>query len=42
MTQQGKNLRLRRTQTLLREALIGLIEERDFESLTIGELPSEP
>lgn len=38
MTQQGKNLRLRRTQTLLREALIALIEEQNFESLTIGEI----
>src|SRR6266581_2933244 len=38
MTQQIKNLRLRRTQTLLREALIELIEERGFEALTIGEL----
>src|SRR5260370_417169 len=38
--QQGKNLRLRRTQKLLREALIELIEERGFEALTIGELTS--
>jgi AcrR family transcriptional regulator len=38
MTQQIKNVRLRRTQTLLREALIALIEERGFEALTIGEL----
>src|SRR5262252_209309 len=38
MTQQGKNVRLRRTKTLLREALIELIEERGFEALTIGEL----
>src|SRR5216683_6646296 len=38
MTQQGKNLRLRRTQTLLREALIALIEERGFDALTIGEI----
>src|SRR5215469_13330634 len=38
MTQQGKNLRLRRTQKLLREALIELIEERSFEALTIGEI----
>jgi AcrR family transcriptional regulator len=38
MTQQRKNLRLRRTQKLLREALIDLIEERGFEALTIGEL----
>src|SRR5581483_12201902 len=32
------NLRVRRTQKLLREALIELIEERDFESLTVGEI----
>jgi AcrR family transcriptional regulator len=38
MSQQGKNVRLRRTQKLLREALIGLIEERGFDALTIGEL----
>jgi AcrR family transcriptional regulator len=35
-----KNVRLRRTQKLLREALIELIEERGFDSLTIGELTS--
>jgi AcrR family transcriptional regulator len=40
MTQQVNNLRLRRTQKLLREALIALIEERGFEALTIGELTS--
>src|SRR5215469_11545865 len=38
MTQQAGNVRVRRTQTLLREALIGLIEERGFEALTVGEL----
>src|SRR6266498_1323521 len=38
MTQQMKNLRLRRTQKLLREALIELIEERGFDALTIGEI----
>src|SRR5215467_12669436 len=38
MTQQGKNVCLRRTQKLLREALIELIEEQGFEALTIGEL----
>ena len=38
MTQQEKNLRLRRTQKLLREALIELIEERGLEALTVGEL----
>ena len=40
MTQQGKNVRLRRTQKLLREALIELVEERSFDALTIGELTS--
>jgi AcrR family transcriptional regulator len=34
----GKNLRLRRTQKLLREALIELIEERGFDALTVGEI----
>jgi len=38
MTQTTGNLRVRRTQKLLREALIELIEERNFESLTIGEI----
>ncbi|HEX6290578.1 MAG TPA: TetR/AcrR family transcriptional regulator [Herpetosiphonaceae bacterium] len=38
MTQPGKNLRLRRMQKLLREALIELIGERGFDALTIGEL----
>ncbi len=38
MTQQASNLRMRRTQKLLREALIELIEERDFNALTIGEI----
>jgi AcrR family transcriptional regulator len=41
MTRQagyGGNLRVRRTQKLLREALIELIEERGFEALTIGEI----
>ena len=38
MTQPVNNFRLRRTQKLLREALIELIEERGFEALTIGEL----
>src|SRR5215467_11932880 len=40
MTQQAPNLRVRRMQKLLREALIELIEERGFEALTIGELTS--
>jgi AcrR family transcriptional regulator len=38
MTRQGSNLRVRRTQKLLREALVELIEERGFEALTVGEL----
>src|SRR5436190_22842843 len=38
MTQPASNLRVRRTQKLLREALIALIEARRFEALTIGEL----
>ena len=36
MTRTGSNLRVRRTQKLLREALIELIEERGFEALTVG------
>jgi AcrR family transcriptional regulator len=35
---QEDNLRVRRTQKLLREALIDLIEERGFEALTVGEI----
>src|SRR5215470_8276737 len=38
MTRPASNLRVRRMQKLLREALIELIEERGFEALTIGEL----
>src|SRR5579859_5063671 len=38
MSQPVSNLRVRRTQKLLREALIELIEERGFEALTIGEI----
>jgi len=38
MSQPQKNVRLRRTQKLLREALVVLIEERGFDALTIGEL----
>ena len=41
MTRQVRNVRVKRTQTLLREALIDLIDERGFEALTIGELRSE-
>jgi AcrR family transcriptional regulator len=38
MTQSASNLRVRRTQKLLREAFIELIEERGFDALTISEL----
>lgn len=38
MTQQASNVRVRRTQKLLREALVELIEERGFDALTVGEL----
>src|SRR3954464_6284653 len=40
MSQPKENLRLRRTQKLLREALVELIEERGFDALTVGELTS--
>ena len=38
MTLPATNLRVRRTQKLLREALIDLIEERGFDALTVGEI----
>ena len=38
MTRPGSTLRERRTQKLLRDALIELIEERGFEALTVSEL----
>lgn len=38
MSQSTSNVRVRRTQKLLREALIELIEERGFEALTVGEI----
>ncbi len=38
MTQPESNLCVRRTKKLLREALIELIEERGFDSLTVGEI----
>ncbi|HEX2619641.1 MAG TPA: TetR/AcrR family transcriptional regulator [Phototrophicaceae bacterium] len=41
MSQPKQNLRLRRTQKLLRETLIDLIEERGFDALTVGELTSK-
>ncbi len=40
MSQPMNNVRVRRTQKLLREALIELIEEQGFDALTIGELTS--
>ena len=41
MTQKTDNLRVKRTKILLREALIALIEEQGFDSLTIGELTEQ-
>ncbi len=38
MAQMANNLRVRRTQKLLREALVELIEEQGFEALTIGQI----
>jgi AcrR family transcriptional regulator len=38
MSQPKGNLRVRRTQKLLREALFDLIEERGFDALTVGEI----
>ncbi len=38
MTRPATNLRVRRTQKLLREALIELIEERGFDALAVGEI----
>jgi AcrR family transcriptional regulator len=38
VSQQVKSLRLRRTQKLLREAFIELIEKRGFDALTVGEI----
>jgi len=38
VSQKEKGLRFRRTQKLLREALIELIEERGFDALTVGEI----
>lgn len=38
MTRLASNVRVRRTQKLLREALVELIEERGFDALTVGEL----
>jgi AcrR family transcriptional regulator len=38
MSQNAGDLRVRRTQKLLREALIALIEERNFDVITVGEI----
>ncbi|WP_055590334.1 TetR/AcrR family transcriptional regulator [Peterkaempfera griseoplana] len=38
MTRPGENLRVRRTQTLLRGALVELIEERGFDKVTVGQV----
>jgi AcrR family transcriptional regulator len=38
MTQNTANLRVRRMQKLLREALLDLIEERGFDALTVSEI----
>ena len=38
MSQNSSDLRVRRTQKLLREALIALIEERHFDAITVGEI----
>src|ERR1700730_3074387 len=38
MTQSARNLRIKRTHKLLRTALMDLIEEHDFDALTVGEI----
>jgi AcrR family transcriptional regulator len=38
MSHTSSDLRVRRTQKLLREALIALIEERHFDVITVGEI----
>jgi AcrR family transcriptional regulator len=38
VSQNSSDLRVRRTQKLLREALIALIEERGFDTITVGEI----
>jgi len=38
VTQAASNLRIRRTQKLLGDALVELIEERGFEALTVSEI----
>jgi AcrR family transcriptional regulator len=41
MSRNAGDLRVRRTQKLLREALIALIEERSFELITVGEIAAQ-
>jgi AcrR family transcriptional regulator len=38
VSQPAENLRVRRTRTLLREALVDLIEERGFDKITVGQI----
>jgi AcrR family transcriptional regulator len=40
MSQVKSDLRVRRTQKLIREAFIALIEERSFDAITVGEIAS--
>jgi AcrR family transcriptional regulator len=40
MSQNSSDLRVRLTHKLLREALLALIEERGFDTITVGELAS--
>jgi AcrR family transcriptional regulator len=40
MSQVPGDLRVRRTQKLIREAFIALIEERSFDAITVGEIAS--
>ncbi len=40
MSQNSGDLRVRRTHKLLGEALLALIEESDFDALTVGEIAS--
>ena len=38
MSQPANDLRVRRSQKFLRDALIDLIEERGFDALSVGEI----
>lgn len=40
MLRSANNLRVKRTKILFREALIALIEEQGFDTLTVGALPA--